>query len=237
VSKSNKITFIPKDEFTFEYAPLPEPMSKNLPSWWRKTEPFVGGERKLINGQYNETVKKCPGILDQMVTGYMLKFPCDIYVDATGDALEVQVHPVHNDTVGKHSREQIEGWTYDKNIYVDDIFRVHPMWVIGTQKGYSTMFVHPSYHDDLPFVTIPAIIDTDMYISDGPFSLLVKRGFKGTIEKGTPLVQCIPYKREEYKSEILEKPDMKALGSIPYKLRAKFGGAYKNFMWEKKVFK
>jgi hypothetical protein len=75
-----------------------------------------------------------------------------------------------------------------------------------------------------------------MYISDGPFSMRIKRGFKGVIEAGTPLVQCIPYRREEWEAKILEQPDLKALNRIPPKLRYKFGGAYKKLMWEKKVF-
>jgi hypothetical protein len=64
----------------------------------------------------------------------------------------------------------------------------------------------------------------------------IKKGFKGVIEAGTPLVQCIPYRRESWEANILEKPDLKALNGLSWKLRHKFGGAYKRIMWEKKVF-
>lgn len=236
MKNKNIITFIPKDEFVIEYTDKPEPMSKNLPQWWRKQHPYIGGQKEVVGGQYNETVKKCPGILDLLVSGYLLKTPCDIYIDATGDKIEYQVHEVHKQCIGMHSKEQVDGWDFDKTVWMEDIFRIHPMWVVGTQKGYSTLFIHPSFHTDLPFDIVPAIIDTDMYISDGPFSLRIRRGFKGVIEAGTPLVQCIPYKREEWEANILEKPDLKALKSIPPKLRHKFGGSYKKLMWEKKVF-
>lgn len=235
--KKNIITFIPKNEFVIEYTNAPEPMVKNLPAWWRKVNPYIGGKKNVVNAQYNETIKKCPGILDLLSMGYLLKTPCDIYVDATGEKLTWQVHPVHQESVTLHTREQVEGWDFDRTEWMDDIFRIHPMWVIGTEKGYSTLFIQPSFHTDLPFELVPAIIDTDMYISDGPFSMRIKRGFKGVIEAGTPLVQCIPFKREEFHARILDKPDLTALNSLTWKLRHKFGGAYKKLMWEKKVFK
>lgn len=232
-----KITFIPKNEYVTEYAPKPEPMSKNLPVWWRKSQPYVGGEKKVVNGQYNETVKKCPGILDLLTTGYMLKTPCDIYIDATGEKVEFQVQELHRQSISMHTRDQVESWDFDRELFMDDIFRIHPMWVVSTPKGYSTLFIHPSFYNDLPFEAVPAIIDTDMYVSDGPFSFRIKRGFKGVIEAGTPIIQCIPYRREEWEAEVLEKPLLKVLNSLGVKLKYKFGGAYKAIMWEKKVFK
>lgn len=237
MKKTKVITFIPKNEYVFEYASKPEPMSKNLPGWWRKSQPYVGGEKQVVKGGYNETVKKCPGILDLLTTGYLLKTPCDIYLDATEKDLKFEVHELHQQSISMHSREQVDAWDFDREKYMDDVFRIHPMWVVGTQKGYSTLFIHPSFHNNLPFEIVPAIIDTDMYVSDGPFSMIVKKGFKGVIEAGTPLVQCIPYKREEFEANILEKPDLKVLNTLPYVLKHKFGGAYKKLLWEKKVFK
>lgn len=237
MSKKKKVTFIPKNEYVIEYAPKPEPASKNFPSWWRKSEPYVGGSKKVVKGQYNSTVKKCPGIQDLLTTGYILKTPCDIYIDTTGEDLYYEVNEIHATSIMLHSTEQVTSWEYDTERFTKDVFRIHPMWVVSTEKGYSTLFVHPSFHNTLPFEAVPAIIDTDMYPSDGPFSVKLKKGFKGVIEAGTPLVQCIPYKREEFESVILEKPDIKMFNSIMLKIKYKFGNAYKSIMWEKKVFK
>ena len=131
-NKTNIITFIPKNEFVIEYTDKPEPMIKNLPSWWRKVHPYVNGEKTLRNGQYSETVKKCPGILDLLSTGYLLKTPCDIFLDATGPKLDWQVHHAHKESVTVHSQPQVEGWDFDKNDWMEDIFRIHPMWVVAT---------------------------------------------------------------------------------------------------------
>lgn len=237
MKKNKVITFMPKTEYVPAYAPKPEPMSKNLPLWWRNQDPYVGGKKEVKNGAYNETIKKCPGIQDLLFTGYLLKFPCDVYIDATEDAIKFDVHEVHSPSFSQHNRDQMRNWDFDRETYMDDVFRVHPMWVVGTQKGYSTLFTHPAFQDSLPFRVVPAIVDTDMYLSDGWFSIIVERGFKGVIEKGTPLVQCIPYKREHFKMEILDRPDFKALTTIPHRIRSMFGNAYKTYLWEKKVFK
>ena len=228
---------MPKTEYVPTYAPLPEPMSKNLPAWWRSQEPYINNKKEVIKGAYNETVKKCPGIQDLLFTGYLLKFPCDIYVDTTNGSIEFDVHEVHGQSFSRHPKEQVSKWDFDREIYMDDVFRIHPMWVVGTQKGYSTLFIHPSFHDSLPFRVVPAIVDTDMYLSDGWFSVLIEKGFKGVIEKGTPLVQCVPYKREAFEMNILDKPDLKALNAIPHVVRSMFSNAYKSQLWQKKVFK
>lgn len=237
MKKTKKVTFIPKNDYVIEYASKPEPMSKNFPTWWRKSDPYVGGVKKVMGGQYNSTVKKCPGIQDLLTTGYLLKTPCDIYIDTTGDELIYEVSETHASSITLHSPDQVTAWEYDTDRFTKDVFRIHPMWVIATEKGYSTLFIHPSFHNTLPFETVPAIIDTDMYASDGPFSVKLKRGFKGVIEAGTPLVQCIPYKREEFESIILEKPDLRILNSLIFKIKYKFGLSYKTLMWERKVFK
>jgi hypothetical protein len=236
--KKNKIVnFMPKTEYVNTYAPQPEPMSKNLPTWWRTQEPYVGGTKQVVAGAYNETIKKCPGIQDLLFTGYLLKFPCDIYIDTTDGSIQFDVHEVHQPSFSMHKKEQVASWDFNRDQYMDDVFRVHPMWVVGTQKGYSTLFMHPAFHDSLPFRVVPAIVDTDMYWSDGWFSVIIEKGFKGVIEKGTPLVQCIPFKREHFEMNILDKPDLKILNAIPHRIRSMFGNAYRTYMWEKKVFK
>lgn len=235
--KKTKIAFIPKTEYVPAYAPPPEPMSKNLPTWWRKQQPYVDGVKEPGPGMWNETVKKCPGIFDLITTGYLLKTPCDFYVDTTGDELITKYHELHQMSFGHHSKKQVSAWNFDKDLYMEDVFRINPMWVVKTPPGYSTLFIHPAFNEDLPYQIVPAIIDTDKYVSDGPFSVLMKRGLNQMVEQGTPLVQCIPFKREDYEMEILQNPDPTVFGPLKYVIRSKFGGAYKKFLQSKKVYK
>ena len=237
MKKKAKIAFIPKTEYVPAYCPKPELMSKNLPIWWREQSAYVNGKKEINNGQFNETVKKCPGIFDLLTSGYLLKTPCDVHIDATGDKIVAKYNDTHNLSFGLNTSEQISYLDYDRNIFMDDAFRINPMWVVKTPPGYSTLFLHPSFQDGLPFRTVSAIIDTDKYVSDGPYSLLVRRGFVGMIDQGTPLVQCIPFKREEFNMEILQNPDLTVFGPLNYIIRAKFSGSYKKFLHSKKVYK
>jgi hypothetical protein len=235
--KSKKIVFIPKNEYVPSYAPSPEPSSSNIPSWWRKQGPYQDNEKKVVNGQYNETVKRCPGVQDILFSGYILKTPCDIFVDTTGDRIVYEVNEYHRTSIAMHPSSQISEWDFDKERYMSDAFRIHPMWIVKTDPGYSTLFIQPPYHEGLPFRMVTAIVDTDKYPSDGAFSMLFEKGFKGVIPKGTPLIQCIPYKRETWKMEVLDKPDVRLLRGIAYTIRSQFGDSYKRLLWEKKVFK
>lgn len=235
--KKNIINFIPKTEFVPAYAPMPEPMSKNLPEWWRKQPAYTTGSREIKNGQANETIKKCPGIQDLLFSGYMLKTPCDIFVDTTGEKLIFDIADLHKESISMHTREQVTGWDYDREKYMEDVFRIHPMWIVHTSPGISTFFIHPSFNESLPFKIVPAIVDTDMYPADGPFGMLFEKGFKGVIKQGTPLVQCIPFKREPFTMNILDKPSLKLLNTTSKIIRSKVSDAYKTFLWEKKVFK
>ena len=234
--KKRIISFIPKNEYVPSYAPKPEPASNNLPKWWRDAEAYPNG-MQVINGTVQQTVKKCPGIQDLLFTGYVLKFPSDVYVDTTGEEIVFESMDMHKQSYSIHIKEQLYGWDFDRNEFMEAAFRIHPMWVISTSPGTSTLFIQPPYTENLPFKTIPAIIDTDTYVSDGPFSVLIKRNFKGIIKQGTPLVQCIPYLREEWNSEILEKPEIKTFKTLGAVIKSNFTNSYKKLLWHKKVFK
>ena len=234
--KKRIIKFIPKNEYVPSYAPKPEPAWKNIPAWWKNQEAYPYG-KEPIDGVVKQTVKKCPGLQDLLFTGYTLKFPCDVYVDTTGDEIIYEALEIHKQSFSIHIKEQIDKWDFDRKEFMDSAFRIHPMWVISTSPGTSTLFIQPPYTENLPFKTIPAIIDTDTYVSDGPFSVLIKRNFKGIIKQGTPLVQCIPYLREEWNSEILEKPEIKTFKTLGAVIKSNFTNSYKKLLWHKKVFK
>jgi hypothetical protein len=63
------------------------------------------------------------------------------------------------------------------------------------------MFIHPTYRPDLPFYILPAIVDTDKHPLIINFPFFIKEGFTGVIEFGTPMVQAIPFKRDNWESK------------------------------------
>jgi hypothetical protein len=77
-------------------------------------------------------------------------------------------------------------------------FKFKTSWGIKTPPGYSCLVLQPFYLNETRFTVMPAIIDTDSYHS--PISVT---GYLNTkelvkIEPGTPLLQIIPFKRDEW---------------------------------------
>lgn len=254
----SKITFIPVSSVAKDILPTPTPAQKAFPDWYKKQDSYVSGKTGFISkgGFIDATIKKCLAISDAMTMGYMLYFPVDIYINTTGpkiiwklppaaSMLEAPPQGMHGgkefglgtSIVAIHPGHQITEYPRDLNRYMEDVFKIHPHWVVKTKKGYSTMFVHPMHHE-LPFRIIPGIIDTDRYSSNGAFSMFFERGFEGTIKAGTPLVQVIPFKRENFSMSVSFSEEeiykLKVDGSA---IRASFTNGYRNLMWTKKTYK
>ena len=64
---------------------------------------------------------------------------------------------------------------------------------------------------------------------------MVKKGFEGIIPAGTPFMQMIPFKRDEWKSEYKEHVMKNQL--LANKINSTFWGAYRKNFWIKKTFK
>lgn len=236
---TNRITFVPSNLYAEAYIPAPELAIKNIPEWYRTHERYDTKEPSFAkNGTVNQTIKKCMAVFDSMTAGYLLKFPVDIRIDATGKRISyTQANPEEQGIVSMHSPEQVRGLPFDRDMYMDEIFKIHPKWLVKTEPGTSCLFTHPIFFDDLPFRIINGTIDTDNFMSDGAFSMLIKRGFVGVISKGTPLVQVIPFRREEYAMEIGKYSDYSdEIIQQRQAVRSTFENGYKEQMWERKIY-
>jgi hypothetical protein len=91
------------------------------------------------------------------------------------------------------------------------------------------------YRNDLPILAMDGIIDTDKYPSRFPHVFFVKSGFSGVIKASTPVLQIIPFRREEYTSEIVELDveDVKKNHEIQ---ETTFSSFYKKNFWTRKRF-
>ena len=90
---------------------------------------------------------------------------------------------------------------------------------------------------DLPFYTLGGVLDTDKWGEAGNHPFLLKKGFEGIIPKGTPIVQVIPFKRENWKAKVTTNSKDNLYIK---KLRQKdsvFKGWYKKFAWSNKSYR
>lgn len=239
----NTIKFYPFSENTVAFAPMPIPASKMMPEWYRKQPGIVKNDAALPSGVINSTVKKCMPIFDLITAGYMIVAPCDIYVDATDPeklsySVPLTMKQFQSDMFATHAPEQYDHYPIDTSRYHKQLMRVMPFWSVETPKGYSTLFANPFHREDSEVYAMSAIVDTDNFISDGHLSFLVKKDFKGVIKQGTPLVQIIPFKREEWSSEgVPVEESNKKISKQRLFIRSTFANGYKDKLRSKKEYK
>jgi hypothetical protein len=59
----------------------PQPASKFIPLWYKKTSSYVGSEeKKPENGLTTATIKRCMPVFDAITAGYIITTYTDIYV-------------------------------------------------------------------------------------------------------------------------------------------------------------
>jgi hypothetical protein len=226
--------------------PQPQPAIRSFPKWFKDMPRFFNVDpNKEVPTRDFGTIRDCPAVNDAMSFGYMLFLPGDIYVDATKSEVFFDTG-----TFGNGSRIDDAGPAFKLISHHDPIstggyksmFDFHEQtlkwqtyWGIRTDEGYSTMFIHPMHRNDLPFYSVTAIVDTDKFGTRSPYAFFIKKGFKGVIHRGTPMLQVIPFRREDWEMQIVE-PDGKDYQINQQKIASVFTQPYKKLFWQRKKF-
>jgi len=227
-----------------------------MPKWYKEADRFA----KMPNGEYFKapkqvcpfpkegtkddygkipTWKACPAIMDGFSTGYVLKTPCDItfFKDAQGN-IDVKVSELNcRDFVSR--RPPMPQFEHPKGYYKYH-FAWQPDWGLEVPEGYSCVYMTPMNRFDLPFLNTTGIVDNDKVYLSGTFPFFVVDGYEGTIKAGTPYMQIIPFKRENWESEIelLSQNDIYAkMNDNMKKYRVPDGGVYIKDVWSRREYK
>ena len=207
-----------------------KPASKALPEWYKKIKPFAN-----LNSQKIATIKRCVPILDSMSQGYVIYTIEDINFNESTQSFE------YFDLLStRHPEEQIDGYPIPEEFYKIG-FKWENFLNIETPKGYSCLFIHPLHRLDLPFYTLPGLVDTDKHPLNINFPFVMRKGFSGTIPKGTPIIQIIPVKINSWKIKIKKnkgRPDTQKNFESKFKSLAanEENSVYKNYYRTKKEF-
>jgi len=230
----NKIIFIP---FTFtqndkesKYLEKPKPAKNFLPIWWKKNDFFEKNDNGESTVPPLPTFKGCMPFLDSLTTGYMAYTTQELYV-SNNKNLEINWSNLPEPLILR--KKETDGIPVPAGCS-----EFHFAWNFNfgffLPKGYSALFTHPLNRHDLPFISSSGIIDEGCWWS-GRFSFWLKKDFSGIIPINTPIVQIIPFKRENWISEL--RPDLKK--DAEKKLNEKnnyFYGFYKKFIRQEKSF-
>lgn len=219
----------------------PVPSKKSVPDWYSnasRIEKDNNGNPYLNHlGGEVFSFKACPALIDMFTAGYLYKTPCDLlfYKDQNGDT-QVKTEKGFEDFCG--SRQAMREFVVP-NGYGENHFHWYPNWAPSVPDGYSVLYLNPINRFDLPFITTAGIIDNDKMDTPGLVPFFLQKEFTGIIPAGTPYLQVIPFKRENWEMEIKHYEYSEILKRHQAQAdlyRKKEGGQYKKFTWTRKRY-
>lgn len=215
------------------------PAENFVPEWYRTSSSKMKGltTELLIDAPYSttSTYKKCTPILDAITSGYIVALSADIEVILKDDGSPYIMWRTMRDIISFHSSEQWDGMPCPDG-YFPFVYKWNNQFTITTPSGYSLLFTKPFNRFDLPFESVSGIVDTDSYDMPVNFPFFIKKGFTGIIEKGTPITQIVPIKRDSWNRTHVDYDENFHLIAMD-KFRSTIKRSYKNNFWHRKVYK
>jgi hypothetical protein len=230
-----KIKFIPTNKYIHDTENPVSPASKSIAEWFKKIPAEEHGSQRL--GRDKGTVKKCLPYIDALTFGYTWSLPFDIEVSNTGSGkyfrwqVENRENFIHMEpeyrTIGMQAPEGFD----------PEIWRFISFPMIETPPGYSILLTHPINRYDLPFLVISGVIDTDKLHQESSVPFYLRKDFEGILDKGTPIAQIIPFKRDKWEHEYTEPYSDSVLNKLNFEVRSIINRSYSKQYWTKKEYR
>lgn len=223
------------EEKDFGIIPKPIPSRHLIPEWFKKLPGKIDGKETLNNS----TIKRCPPFLDAMTMGSIIPLVADVSFSTNEDASQVQWnHNFYKSVVESHSWKQITSPKAPNPVDPLPPIKFLNYWMIKVPKGYSVMFMPPLNRPDPRFYCLSGVVECDKYWEYINFpGFITQPNFQGIIPAGTPLVQCIAFKRDSVlrgeKISKLSAEDLKRRQKTRDK-RASHESYYRDQLWERK---
>ncbi len=225
-----EFSLVPMVEANADWFPKPYPANKDVPEWFRTMPTEVEAPRTAIR----RTVKNCTPFVEALTCGYIIPLAADIKVgrDASGaffgESRDVEI-------VHFHPANQVKGAPFEHL----PIVKILNPWMIRTPPGFSTLFLPPLNRFHMPLIPLSGLVETDNFYREVNFPALltVQPGTHIELAKGTPIVQVIPIRRDEFQS-IFTRTDAEKYDAIDRHTRPspENQSYYKNTAWVKKVY-
>jgi hypothetical protein len=235
----NEIEFIALDKYSFEVCPKPFPASQALPQWWKDASPYKktldspDGKKIIVeNFESNATFKKCTPMLDMISSGYVVPLWADVQIKIVNNSPTLSWR-VKRSVFSLHDGEGVEIPVG----YHNDQFKFLNQWIPKLSSGFSALIIPCPGYPNNPFRPISAIIDYDKTTHPLYPPMYLRNDFEGIIEKGTPMFQIIPFKRNNWKSSFSFLEDGQSMINEDRDIKATIVNNYVKNFWEKKSYK
>jgi hypothetical protein len=214
------------------------PATEFIPEWYKKSPLTIPGTTTHLDltssNATNSTYKKCTPFFDAMSIGYIVFLTADIEVVRKENGMPYVMWRTKRRIITEHSNDQWGGLPVPDG-YSPFIYKWYNHFAVHTPKDYSLLFTQPINRFDLPFQSITGVVDCDLYKLTVQFPFFIKDTFSGIIEKGTPITQIIPIKRETWK-RTLEEYSEEMVNLNEEKYYSTINRSYKKNYWSKKEY-
>ena len=221
-----------------EYYPVPA--SKIIPDWYKNLESYTNKDKRPDgNANTTATAKRCMPIFDAITGGYIISTHTDLFVSQKiGE--NGNTHPYYQwanfGAISFHPKRQLpehpDGYGHEL-----EYPKWTNAWAITTPPGYSSLFISP-LHRETPIIVLPGVVDTDTYNAPVNFPFVLRDPkMDGLIPAGTPIMQVIPFKRDEFQMEIGGAEEFRKQMAVTTKLRSVFFDSYKRQFRQNKSYK
>lgn len=180
----------------------------------------VGGPKTFWRDEL-PTVRHCPGIVDVLRSGYLLRAWTDIEITTPEPARQNETDRFMDRTAmnpqepggkvgafGPVLNQMLPLWPNEYGFAL----KFDSPWVCKTPPGWSLLYSAVPFSEKTPFRVLPGLVDTDSF---HVVNIVIMWDFHGSylIEAGTPLCWLLPVKREGYnfKTEVTFNPERASL--------------------------
>ena len=228
----------------------PVPARDCLPEWYanmsKAKDTYSFDENAL------KSIRACVPVEDFLTAGYILRATYEVRVSEKIENFVPKMNimtasTVRNDLNDPNKTDDMQGLHSNNavGIYAESMcpmrsnakkhlgnyFRFDSEWTVQTPPGYSCLVVQPYYLFQNEFSIMPAIIDTDKFNQKIPVvGYLTGVSDEVRFFCGDPLVQVIPFKRDNWESEFTTDTILK-------KSKYYLFNAYKKLFHSEKQFK
>jgi hypothetical protein len=229
-----------KNKNIFKHAPVDEvypniaPSKSFMPDWYKQKDRLGAGIKKMDTLPLPLTWKACSSFGDSFISGYIMPLAVDIAVKQTEGGPSITWTAKDSNIV------ECRGIDTDPKIPVppgcsDIQFAWQTKHTFKIPKGYSAFATHPLNRFDLPFTTLSGIIDGEMVVYKGNVPFYVHLDFEGIIPAGTPILQIMLFKTENWNSE-LDTSILEEASKNERRTSNAAYGWYKKNIWKKKTY-
>jgi hypothetical protein len=197
------INFVTNNADTLKYF-KPVLARSVMPEWWKTAKVEMG-----IASDFVQTIRACPAMDDWTKSGYYILANRDIQISNGDERIKNTqnrnwgtVNDDGNYASPSHPAEQMLNlFETVEHEGIKDAFKFRNPWNIQTPPGYSVLFLDPFLFTGRAFCVWQGIIDTDRFKNNQDNAQIilypkVKESF--VIKKGTPILQILPFKREQW---------------------------------------